>query len=751
MKHANAPIVALATGLWVAGSASAAIAAEGADGGSAVTLQEVIVTAQKREELSIDVPASVTAMDAPALARGGAVRLEDYAAQVPGLSITTLTRGYTSVVLRGISTGISQATPATAYYVDEAPVGSITAYAVGSTLTPDLDPAELQRIEVLKGPQGTLYGAGAVGGLLRYVTAAPDPSEFRGSVTLGGNTIADGADGWSARASLNAPTGDTSALRVSAFGRQEGGYIDNPAEGWKNVNEARTHGGRLAWGWQPNEDWSVLASAMLQRFRADGLGAEDLIMPTFQPATGDLERSTYIPEKQSIDLDVYNVTVKGQIGSASLVSSTTYQTSAASTTVDQTSSFGAFLALPPPLGLGIPGIGAYTTQLVDTTRVSEELRVDANALDDRLYYQVGLFVTDEDSTNRLPPTDPFVTATGESFPLGLPLADAMIKIKYREYSVFANATYSITPKFEVQGGLRYSRAKQDYTQDYQLALLTPIPVLIQQSVTQNKTTYLASLRYKPTDDIAVYARVATGYRPGGPSALPAGIIPDGKTYFDPDTLTSYELGLKSQFAEGRAAFEAALFTTDWKDIQIQTSTQTAAGTFQYFVNGGSARSRGAEATLTWLPVRGLTLRLTGAYTDSKLTEDAPAAGGIKGDPMPFVPKYTASFGVDYELSSIGDWQPFMAASYGYVDSRQSNFSGKNHFEVPSYELINASIGVDYKNFRVSLYGKNLGDERGINFLNGVGLALPVINPLGNPYAAGVVAPRTIGIELTAGF
>jgi outer membrane receptor protein involved in Fe transport len=270
-------------------------------------------------------------------------------------------------------------------------------------------------------------------------------------------------------------------------------------------------------------------------------------------------------------------------------------------------------------------------------------------------------------------------------------------------------------------------------------------------VKQNKTTYLASLRYKPTDGIAIYGRIATGYRPGGPSALPAGIIPDGKQSFDPDSLTSYELGLKSQFADGRASLEAALFTTDWKDIQIQTSTQTPAGTFQYFVNGGTARSRGAEATLTWLPARGLTLRLTSAYTDSKLTEDAPAVGGVKGDPMPFVPKVTASAGLDYELSPIGDWQPFFGATYGYIDSRRSNFTGKNPFTVPSYELVNVNLGVDFRDFRVSLYGKNLTDSRGINFLNGVGLALPGINPLGNPYAAGVVAPRTLGVELSARF
>lgn len=156
-------------------------------------LNKVIVTAQKREQAALDVPASVTAVNTDQLARDGKVRLEDYAAQVPGMSLSSFRQGFTQVALRGITTGVAQSASTTAFYVDEAPIGSVNAYAAGSAVTPDIDPADLQRVEILKGPQGTLYGAGAMGGLVRYVTAAPDYRKLRGSVTLGGNAVKGGA------------------------------------------------------------------------------------------------------------------------------------------------------------------------------------------------------------------------------------------------------------------------------------------------------------------------------------------------------------------------------------------------------------------------------------------------------------------------------------------------------------------------------------------------------------------------------
>jgi len=713
-----------------------------------MALEEVIVTAQKREQAMLDVPISVSALDADILANSGLARLTDYAAQIPGMSVTVVSRGYTSVVLRGISTGISQATPSTAFYIDEAPIGSITAYATGSTLTPDIDPFDLQRVEVLKGPQGTLYGAGAVGGLVRYVTIPPDPQKFYGAVTVGANSVTDGGNGWEGRIAFNAPLGnDTMALRFSAFSKEEAGWIDNPINGKSDVNDAETTGGRLAFGWDISDDWSLQLWGLTQDFSAGGIGVQDVVAPDMQPLTRKREHISYVPETQDIEMTAFNGTIKGEIGNFSLVSSTTYQTVDAETHIDQSRSIGFLLSLI----LQIPNLGAETVQTIETERWAEEIRLSSLAMDDKLRYELGFFYTQEDSTNRLLPDDIFLIPSATPFPIGLPLADAVIEIDYKEYSFFGNASYAFTDKFEVLAGIRFSKDKQRYFQDYKLSLLTAIPVLIEQDVSNNKTTYLLNASYKPTDDQNFYARVATGYRPGGPSALPPGVVPGGKTSFEPDTLTSYEIGYKASLLDGRASIETALFTTDWEDIQIQTSAQTSAGNFNYFVNGGSATSKGAELTLTFLPAEGFTLRATGGYTNAELTEDVPLVGGLDGDRLPFVPEWTGSVLANY-LFSIGSHVAWAGGSVNYIGERRSNFSQRfNAYDVSSYTTLNINAGMELGQFDLNIYIKNLGDENGVTFLNNVGQLFPPINNLGNPFVQGLIQPRTIGAELTWNF
>jgi len=749
--HRRFRLKAIAAATLGALAVSPVLAADGDKQDQPQTVEKVIVTAQKREQAAIDVPASVTSVNAEPLTRSGFTRLEDFAAEVPGMSITSVTRGYTSVVIRGISTGISQATPSTAQYIDEAPIGSVNAYAVGSTITPDLDPYDLSRIEILKGPQGTLYGANAVGGLLRYVTIAPNMKSFGGAISVGANKVSDGGTGSAERVSVNVPTGDNSAIRVSAFNRIDAGYIDNPYLNAKDVNRAKTTGGRAAWAWNIDNEWTLNAWAMTQRFSSSGLGVQDVNAPDMTPVNGDLTHGSYMPENQHVSFDVVNATLKGDFANLHIVSSTTYQQSEAADTLDQSHIIGTLFGLPPPLGLGIPGVAASLTQIVNTKRFSEELRARSTAFQDRLDYEGGVFYTNENSSNRLPPGYPFLIANGATLPLPFPIADALIDSKYQEYSIFGNATYALTSDWDLQGGLRFSHDQQHYTQDYKKAVLTATPIFIEQEQDDSQATYLASVRWKPNADTAIYGRIATGYRPGGPSALPPGVVPGGKTSFDPDTLTSYELGYKAALADGLVSIEAALFTTDWKDIQIQTSATTAAGTFQYFVNGGTARSDGGEVTVFLFPVKGLTLRGTGSYVNSRLTEDAPAAGGLSGDRMPFVPKWNGSLSADYHWPVGGGLQAWLGGSLAYVGDRVSNFSNKKPYNVPSYHTFALSGGIESGHWRLSVWGKNLSNERGVNFLNVEGLAIPGLNPYGNPYYQGVIAPRTIGTDLSYRF
>lgn len=702
------------------------------------TIDKVIVTAQKREQAAIDVPASVTSVKAEQLARDGKVRLEDYVAQIPGLSLSSYRQGFTQVVLRGITTGVAQSASTTAFYIDEAPVGSVNAYAAGSAVTPDIDPAELLRIEVLKGPQGTLYGAGAMGGLLRYVTAPPDYRNLHGSVTLGGSRVNDGANGSVGRLSLNVPLGtqDNMALRVSAFSRTDPGYIDQ-VNRTDDVNESKVKGGRVAFSWNITPDWKLNASVITQKVDLKGSSIVDVDPKTLAPLYGDLKQKRYTDELSSVQLDLANITLQGELGGFTLVSSTTLQDMDASQGMD--GSFGYGIALGA--AFGIPDLGIKFAQGTTTHRLSQEVRARSTALDGRLEYEGGFYYTKEDDTNRIPGFTPFSTTTGATYPLP-DIVKASIDTTYKEHSFFANATYALTPQFDVLGGIRYGSDKQHYTQDYSGLLVGPAPVFIDSGSENNKTTYLATARYKPSATQAFYARVATGYRAGGPNALPPGGIGNAPQTFQPDTLTSYEAGYKAVMDGGRLSVEAALFSTQWKDIQIQTS---AAG-FNFLVNGGAARSNGAEASVMFFPVSGLSLRAAMGYTNAKLTEDAPAAGGINGDALPFVPKTTGSVGANYRWAVAGNWTASAGASINYTGERRSDFSQRAAVDVPAYTTVNVSAGIENANWRLSLYGKNLNNERGITFVKSQSLT-----PGGSPFGAGVIAPRTLGLEATYRF
>jgi outer membrane receptor protein involved in Fe transport len=326
--------------------------------------------------------------------------------------------------------------------------------------------------------------------------------------------------------------------------------------------------------------------------------------------------------------------------------------------------------------------------------------------------------------------------------------NATVATRYREVSVFANANYALSEQFDFQVGARYGEDLQSYDQNYRGLLYTP-PVLFTQETRKQKATYLLTARFKPGASEAFYARVATGYRPGGPSGAPptTGRSPG----VDADSLISYEAGYKAVLAGGKLSFEAAVFRTDWKDIQIQTLEQGST----FFVNGGAAVSQGAEATLAFYPLAGLSLRAAAAYTDARLSEDTtrvildggtPGARplGRSGDELPFVPRISASLAADYRWPVADGWSALLGASLNRTGPRASDFSGRGKLEVPGYTTLNLNAGIESPRWRVAGYVKNAGDSGGILYLadRGLGASTPTA-----PYAAGLIQPRTIGVEV----
>ena len=723
---------------------------------------DIIVTATKRNERLQDVPASVAVVTASNLAQEGAVRFQDYGSRIPGLSLTSGRTGNTQITLRGITTGSAQPGSTTAFYIDEAPFGSVNAYTGGNGITPDLDPSDLAQIEVLKGPQGTLYGAGAVGGLLKFTTVSPNLRDYQFAGSAGINTVEHGDIGYSARGSINIPlVADQLAFHASGFYRRDGGYIDNVNGriGSHDINRSDVRGGRGVLSMRFGPHVRLDLSGLLQDTTSRGTNLVDVDAATLRPLRGDLTQNRQVEEDGRQRIRLYNATIRADLGGINLVSSTTYQRIFYQEISDAQYTFApTFAALS-----GNPGLDIALNTIKHTDRWSEEARASTNDIGGFLDLQAGFYWTHEGDQNRILEGRAFNGATGANIPnltipalaaLGLPttspfgVIQARIDSTYEEYSFFGNARIHVGDKFDVLGGVRWSHDDQTFIQDYR-GLLIPLiaggqpRVLAVGSEHHSVATWLVSPRYRFSRDAMIYARVASGYRPGGPNpAPPGGAIP---STFQPDRLVQYEVGFKGSAMNRAVSIEAAAFYTDWNNIQIQTS----AGGFNFLVNGGSVRSQGGELTLRVQPVTGLTFGLNGAYTDAKLTSAAPAAGGLRGDRLPYVPRFSGSLTGDYTVAMGGGRNLNLGASLNYVGDRTSDYANRFPKRLGDYATVDLRAGVDFGTFTLSAYARNLTDNRAITVVGNEGLAPS--NTSGAVYGAAVIQPRTIGAEVAVHF
>ncbi|MGN6092669.1 MAG: TonB-dependent receptor, partial [Luteibacter jiangsuensis] len=291
-------------------------------------LTTVTVTANKRSERVLDVPMAVSALNGGQLDRESAQSFADYATRVPGLNTVTQGPGQTQLTLRGITSGSNTPNATVGTYIDDTPFGSSTVYAAGSILTPDIDPDDVDRIEVLRGPQGTLYGSNTLGGLVKFVTTPPDSTRFAGRVQIGGSSVSHGGDGFDTHAMVNLPlVRDELALRVNAYARHDPGYIDNVADGKKDTNDAKVRGGRAQLLWTPSSKVSVRLAALAQNLDGDALANAGVqIDPvSLRPIYGDLRQSQAIGTgKFGVRYRLYSADVSADFGWATLVSSTSY-------------------------------------------------------------------------------------------------------------------------------------------------------------------------------------------------------------------------------------------------------------------------------------------------------------------------------------------------------------------------------------------------------------------------------------------
>jgi iron complex outermembrane recepter protein len=704
-------------------------------------LETITVTAEKREEVLKNVPMSITALGGGELDRLQDRSFSDYAALVPGLSLVSATPGVTRLTLRGQNAGGDGST--VAVYIDESPFGSSTALLNGAVLTGDFDTWDLQRIEVLRGPQGTLYGANSEGGLLKFVTTAPVLGSFSGAVETTGESVDHGGQGGDVRAVVNLPLGDKFAFRISGFDQDVPGFIDDPLSGRTDINDGHKYGGRASLLAAPTDDLSIRVTGSSQQSKYNGTSSVDINPVTLQPAHGDLTQERFVPEPSSFKYENYNALINWNAGPFSILSNTSYGRLDTDQVNDATSTPLAPPG-PPTYGdifssvFGEPA-GAVLDNSADLEKFTQELRV-SSAASDRLEWQFGAYYTRE--TGLL---DQHLN--GFAIPGAASLGNlevVTLASTYKEWAGFGNVTYHFNSQFDVQLGGRWSTNEQTGTETLSGPLVGPTPTQFSTPSNGHILTYSLAPRWHVDADTMVYARLATGFRPGGPNVLPAGLPPEVPLEYGSDKTTNVELGIKSTQLNGLLSIDVAAFHINWTNIQlIQEVDSIGVNT-----NGGDARSQGVEWTFGYVPLHGLTFNWVGAYTNAKLTTDAPGVHGISGDPLPFSPKWSTALTGEYDFAAFADYKAFVGATWSYVGSRRTDFGSSvdqmEQVALPSYNTYEARIGLDNNHYRISLYGKNLGDSRGITSYQSSGA--PDFEG-----EAGVIQPRTIGVTLSAKF
>ena len=715
-----------------------------ADPQSAEEGEEVIVTAQKREQNLIDVPQSISVVGGETLERQQATNFQDYLKLVPGLNLNQSTPGVGRLVLRGVNTGGVAST--VAVYVDETVFGSSSGQANGAILAADVDPFDIARIEVLRGPQGTLYGASSLGGVLKFVTNAPRTDRFEARARGTVETVDGGDLSYFGNALVNVPLGDTLAFRASGFYRKFGGFIDSIGTGGsdvaENINDTDTYGGRASLLFEPTDLLSVRLSAYLQNLNSDASSAVDSDPVTSRTLYGRLSQSQFVPEFTDVRYRVFSGTVSFDVGFGDLVSATSYATLKQRFRGDLTTQFGPVIEG----ALGIPN-EFLINQRTEVEKFTQELRLSSKA-NGRFEWLVGGFYTKE--AGLIDQAFDAVTP-GTLTPIaGLPLlGTALLPSDYDEYAAFANATIYFGERFDLTFGGRFSRNEQSASQISDGILAGGPGAIIDDRSSDDVFTFSVAPKFNLSDRASIYARVAKGYRPGGPNILPPEAPADTPTTYEADTLVSYEIGIKAETDDRRFSIDAAAFYIDWSDIQLFT----VVNGFGINANGAGAESKGVEFTATTRPLDGFSLSVNGAYTDATLTGDTgPLVGGLEGDRLPYTPEFSVGVNGDYEFPVGADAEAFVGGSFRYLTRQPAGFdaafqeeNGRQRY-LPAYEVVDLRAGVEFGGrFSIEAFARNLTNSRGKTDVTSVG------NVPNGAVLTGIIRPRAFGVSLGAGF
>ena len=685
-------------------------------GGNSV---DVVVTAEKREENLQDVPVPVSAIDSEQLASNEQVRIRDFTENIPSFNVEPENFNQEIISIRGVTTG-GFTLPTVGTTIDGVPYGILLTVA-------DIDPGDLARVEVLRGPQGTLYGANSMGGLVNFVTQDPSFSGIHGRVEAGGNAVSNGDQpGYLLRASIDLPITHNLAIRGGGFTRGEPGYISNPFYHLHNLNAQRGYGGRVALLWQPRSVFSIKLSALFDNLQADGSSWVNI-----GPGLGDLQQN-YVANTggSGRSIEAYSATVKAKVSKIDVVSLTGLNDDYGPSSFDWSNTFGPLVE--PVFGV----TGAPYLDYARDTRQTEEIRV-SSSLGKRLDWLAGGFFSNAD-LHGYGHVDAAVPSTGQI--LGL-FWGLNYPRNYQERAVFGDITYRFTPRFDVQFGGRESHDREYQAVDIQDGpYVGATPVIAPPVQSQaDAFTYLVTPRYKISDELMVYGRFASGYRPGGPNTNAPGL----PRQYNPDKTQNYEGGVKGALFHRILTLDASGYYINWRDIQIQ---KFSSSNLSFTTNGSSAKSAGVELAGNVRAYRGLTAAGWFAFDDAVLTGAFPTNGplyGMPGNRLPFSSRCSGNLSVNDEIPLGEASSVFFGGGANFIGDRVGVFTGTpRRQDMPAYTKAELRAGFRYKLWTGSVFVNNIGDERGI--ING---GVGYFDPTSFLY----INPRTAVLSLTRTF
>ena len=757
-------LLASAFGTAIAAPAIAADATR--DQAQNIELEEVVVTAQKTSENLQHVPLAVTAVGAKQLEEFHATQLTDIGGYVPGLQVDSGgTPGQTMVAIRGIG-GLDNTHATASMYIDETPIGATSLHQQGGTYMLDILPYDLQRIEVLAGPQGTLYGANAFGGVVKYVLTQPNLEHTDVRAGVEGFGVSNAGDaGFGVRAMLNTPIIQDKLGVLFSYARLDTpGFVDNVATGQKDQNAVKQQSARFSILGQPAEDLKIRFGVLYSDIKSDGnawIALDNTDHP--KPLSSGYTDNNLAPNIYDDRMYYYSLDLNWDLHGAQIVSATSYTRDRSLTTLDGTRTYFGLADLVYSQITGNNLDPAQTTIEfpldISNRKFTQELRLSSKI--GRLDWMLGGYYDDESGSNLQ--TLPVKTLTGASVPFVDPLFEGSFPVTYQEAAAFGNVDYHFTDAFDVAVGLRYAHNKQTFR--YTITPVTfniiePSDVLGRSS--EGVTTYNFGPRFQLDPNDMVYARVATGYQAGGPNIAIFSAVPQ----IAAARITTYETGWKATFPAVHAELNLAVYDNEWHKIQVAA---TAPGGVGITLNAGKARSSGFTVDGSIRPLAGLTLSADFAYTDARLIDDSAhppgGPGGFSGDRLPNQPKVSGALKVDYGWAVSTRWSARVGAGVHATGSRWMSGTevmsetiggttlnpGDNRldkYQLPGYAAADLNADLSNDRYTIGLYVKNVANRRALLTARDVpdGLTNAPIEREGV-----VLRPRTIGVSIDVKF